>query len=118
MQSLLFMAAIFGVMYFLFIMPEKKKAKKFKDLMSNLKIDDIVYTRGGIVGTIVALNDNIVTIATGPDNVKMDITRQGVGSVDSCIQNDEVELEEENEEEENKSTISLEKNSDENTENE
>lgn len=70
-----------GIFYFFLIRPEQTKQKKVKAMMNSLSIGDVVFTRGGIHGTIVALDDDVVTIATGPDKVKINVSRQGIGSV-------------------------------------
>lgn len=72
---------LMAVFYFMLIMPEKKKQKKAKEMMNALEVGDEIFTRGGINGKIVNINENIVTITTGPDNVKINISRQAVGTV-------------------------------------
>jgi preprotein translocase subunit YajC len=43
---------IFGIFYFLVIMPQKKQKQQLQDLIGSLKINDEVVTNGGIIGTI------------------------------------------------------------------
>jgi preprotein translocase subunit YajC len=81
MGSLWTLIPLIGIFYFFLIMPEQKRQKKTRAMMSSLKTGDTVYTRGGIFGTIVNINDDIVTLATGPDKIRIDITRGGIGSV-------------------------------------
>ena len=38
-----------GVFYFLLIRPEKKRAKKMKEMLDNLQVADEVVTTGGII---------------------------------------------------------------------
>ena len=45
-------AAIFGIFYFLVILPQKKQQQKLKDMLLELKINDEVVTNGGIIGKI------------------------------------------------------------------
>ncbi len=45
-------AAIFGIFYFLVIMPQKKQQQSLKNLIAELKINDEVVTNGGIIGKI------------------------------------------------------------------
>lgn len=70
-----------GIFYFFLIKPEQNKQKKVKEMMQGLKVGDVVFTRGGIQGTIVNIEEDIVTLATGPDRVKINVSRQGIGSV-------------------------------------
>jgi preprotein translocase subunit YajC len=81
MQSLLFPVIVFAALYMLFIRPEQQKQKKAKSMMNSLKVGDTIFTRGGIHGTIVDMAENLVTITTGPDKIKISITRGAVGSV-------------------------------------
>ncbi len=43
---------IFGIFYFLVILPQKKQKQKLQDMITQLKINDEVVTNGGIIGTI------------------------------------------------------------------
>jgi preprotein translocase subunit YajC len=85
MGSLWTLIPLIGIFYFFLIMPEQKKQKKIKEMMNNLKVGDDVFTRGGIFGTIVTLDENMVTLATGPDKVKISVTRGGIGSIAQSV---------------------------------
>ena len=43
---------IFGIFYFLVIMPQKKQRQKLAEMIAQLKINDDVVTNGGIIGRI------------------------------------------------------------------
>jgi preprotein translocase subunit YajC len=43
---------IFGIFYFLVIMPQKKQRQKLQEMIDQLKINDEVVTNGGIIGRI------------------------------------------------------------------
>ncbi len=43
---------IFGIFYFLVIMPQKKQKQQLQDMIASLKINDDVVTNGGVIGTI------------------------------------------------------------------
>ena len=51
---MIFMVVIF---YFLLIRPQQKKTKEHKALLDNLKKGDRVITSGGIIGTIINIDD-------------------------------------------------------------
>ena len=89
MGSLWTLIPLIGIFYFFLIMPEQKKQKKIKEMMNSLKIGDDVFTRGGIFGTIVTLDENMVTLATGPDKVKISVTRGGIGSIAQTVPEEE-----------------------------
>jgi len=83
------MILIFVVFYFFLIRPQRKKDKKVKEMLNNLKAGDRVCTIGGIYGTIVGLKDDTVTLSVGRDNLSMVIARWGIRSVEEVsIEND------------------------------
>lgn len=43
---------IFGIFYFLVILPQKKQKQQLQDMIGSLKINDEVVTNGGVIGTI------------------------------------------------------------------
>lgn len=43
---------IFGVFYFLVILPQKRQKQQLQDMIAALKINDEVVTNGGIIGRI------------------------------------------------------------------
>ncbi len=43
---------IFGIFYFLVIMPQRRQQKETQELIAGLKINDEVVTNGGIIGRI------------------------------------------------------------------
>ncbi|HEV8592104.1 MAG TPA: preprotein translocase subunit YajC [Pyrinomonadaceae bacterium] len=49
--------AIFGIFYFLVILPQKKQRQQLQDLIGQLKINDEVVTNGGVIGKIKEIKD-------------------------------------------------------------
>lgn len=43
---------IFGIFYFLVILPQKKQKQQLQDLVNNLQINDEIVTNGGIIGKV------------------------------------------------------------------
>ena len=81
---IILMIALFAVM----IIPQRKREKKTKDRLANLKPGDRVRTIGGIYGTITAIKDDVVTISVGPDKVRLVFIRGAIASVeDSPVEN-------------------------------
>jgi preprotein translocase subunit YajC len=50
--SLLPFVFIFGIFYFLVILPQKRQQQQLKEMIAELKINDEVVTNGGIIGRI------------------------------------------------------------------
>jgi preprotein translocase subunit YajC len=68
---MIFMVVIF---YFLLIRPQQRKAKEHKALLENLKKGDRVITNGGLIGTIVNIEDPLVVIEVA-DKVRVEVAR-------------------------------------------
>lgn len=58
-------AAIIGIFYFLLIRPQRKAQQRHKALLSELKRGDQVMTEGGILGEVVHLAEEKITIKSG-----------------------------------------------------
>ena len=50
--SILPIALIFVVMYFLLIRPQQKRARQHQDMLKTIKRGDKILTSGGIIGTV------------------------------------------------------------------
>jgi len=48
---------IFGIFYFLVILPQKKQKQQLQEMVTQLKINDEVVTNGGIIGKIKEVKD-------------------------------------------------------------
>ena len=58
---------MFVVMYLFFIMPKQKEMKKLDAMRKPLKKGDQVLTAAGIIGTVMSVEGNIVSVKTGSD---------------------------------------------------
>jgi preprotein translocase subunit YajC len=70
--ALLLPVALLVVFYFLLIRPQNKRAKEQKEMLGKIAAGDEVATNGGILGKVVEVRDQFVTleIASGV-NVKL-----------------------------------------------
>src|ERR1700757_3116139 len=72
---------IFGVFYFLLILPQQRRQKKWQHMLSELKTGDKVVTSGGLKGTIFSIKDDSITLRVPPDNLKLEVSRGSVVTV-------------------------------------
>ncbi|MBE6052457.1 MAG: preprotein translocase subunit YajC [Clostridium sartagoforme] len=73
-------ALMFGLMYFLLILPEKKRTKKYNEMLSALEKNDEIVTRGGIMGKIIIVEDDYVIIESSAERTKLKISKNGIAS--------------------------------------
>jgi len=90
--SLLSIVLMLGVFYLVVFIPENKRKKKYAALLNNLKVNDEVMTKGGIIGKIVNMQEEFVILESGPDRNKIKLAKTGIGSVRNSS-NSEVVLE-------------------------
>lgn len=72
---------IFAIFYFVLIMPQQRRQKKWQAMLGELKTGDKVTTSGGIRGTIVALKDDSVHLRVPPDNLRLEVSRASISAV-------------------------------------
>lgn len=67
--SMVMIAAIFVLFYFMLIRPQNKRAKEHRELISNIKKGDEIITVGGILGKVSTIDESYmkVTVAEGID---------------------------------------------------
>ena len=79
------MIAMFAIM----IIPQRRRDKKVKDMLGNLKAGDRVRTIGGIYGTIGTIKDDTIILLVGPDKVKLVFARGAIAQVeDAGVENE------------------------------
>ena len=61
--SLIMIAAIFVLFYFMLIRPQNKKAKEHRELLGRLKKGDEVITSGGMLAKVVNLDDQYIKVS-------------------------------------------------------
>jgi preprotein translocase subunit YajC len=64
-QSLILFGGMIAIFYFVLWRPQAKERKKVQEFIANLKKGDEVITQGGIVGTVVQVEDRTVTVDAG-----------------------------------------------------
>ena len=75
---------MFGILYFVLILPMQKQKKTQQKMLEALKSGDEVATTGGLLGSIVSINGDIVVIRVKPDNVKLQVARSAVATIVSA----------------------------------
>lgn len=92
-SSMILIAAMVAVMYFIIIRPQKKRQKEEQTLRDNIQIGDEITTIGGIVGKIVTIKEDTVVIETGADRVKIKFLRGAIQSNNTATEKLQAERE-------------------------
>ncbi|NLD03440.1 MAG: preprotein translocase subunit YajC [Clostridiales bacterium] len=89
---LLPMVLIVVVFYFMLIRPQRKKDKKVKDMLSNLKVGDRICTIGGIYGTITGLREDTIVLSVGGKDTPIVLARWAIRNVEAVTVENEGEI--------------------------
>mgnify|MGYP001559936604 FL=1 len=87
--SLISIVLMLAVFYLVVFIPENKRKKKYAALLNNLKVNDEVMTKGGIMGKIINIQDEYVILESGPDRTRVKLSKSGIGTVIN-VNSDEV----------------------------
>lgn len=74
-SSLIMIVAMFALMYFLLIRPEKKRKQQAESMRNALKKGDSVVTIGGMMGKVVSVTDTSFVIETSEDRVRVEFSK-------------------------------------------
>jgi preprotein translocase subunit YajC len=73
---------MFGIMYFLVILPQQRQRKKVQEMLGAVKNGDKVVTTSGIYGTINGIDGDTFILKVA-DNVKIRIARAAIAQVEA-----------------------------------
>lgn len=78
--SLIMIAAIFVLFYFMLIRPQNKKAKEHRELISRLKKGDEIITSGGMLAKVVNLDEQYIKVSPS-EGIEINLQRGAVIAV-------------------------------------
>jgi preprotein translocase subunit YajC len=73
------------IFYLIMILPERKRKKKLTEMRNSVTMGDEITTIEGIIGTIVIIDDDKVTIETGEEKVRIQIAKWAISTVSKPI---------------------------------
>ena len=79
--TILMLLLVVVFFYFFLIRPQKKQEKQQAEMRNSLEIGDEVITIGGIIGQVVKIKGETVTIATGKDRTTIRFLRNAIREV-------------------------------------
>lgn len=79
-MSWIFLAVMFGALYFILIRPQQKRMKEHRNMVSQLSKGDEVVTNGGILGKITKVGDSFLTVEIGK-SIEIQVQKQSIQSL-------------------------------------
>ena len=71
------------VFYFMLLRPQKKQQRELDAMRNSVGKGDIVTTKGGIVGIVVNVKDDMVLLQTGGDKTTVQVQKWAIASIES-----------------------------------
>ena len=78
--SLVPLVLVFGIFYFVILMPMRKKQQKVQAFLESLKVGDKIITTGGIFGQVTRISGDTVQLQIA-DKVRIDVSKAAVGGL-------------------------------------
>lgn len=79
MGPLLVLVITFGAMWLLFILPQQRRVRAHQAMLGRLEVGDEVISTAGLFGTIVAIDDEVVSLEVA-DGMVLRMLRRHVGN--------------------------------------
>jgi preprotein translocase subunit YajC len=76
-MTILPFVGIFGIFYFLVILPQKKQRQQLQEMITQLKINDEVVTNGGVIGKIKEVRETSFIILSA-EKTFLEVGKQAV----------------------------------------
>lgn len=80
--TILMLVVMLAVFYFLLIRPQRKKEKAAQEMRNNVNVGDGVTTIGGIIGIVISIKDDTLSIETGSDRNRIRVKKWAVQDVE------------------------------------
>ena len=80
MGLLIWLLVLFLMFYFLLILPQRKRERDFKRMISALKRGDRIVTVGGIVGKVIDIRKDTVKIKVA-NTTELEVTKRSIASI-------------------------------------
>ncbi|WP_142412940.1 preprotein translocase subunit YajC [Hathewaya massiliensis] len=71
----------FGLFYAIVFIPENKRKKKYEQMLRDLKVNDDILSKGGIMGRVISIEDEYIILETGPNRARIKLHKNGISSV-------------------------------------
>ena len=81
--SIVSIVAVFGIMYAVLIIPQRRKEKKTKAMLSAMMEGDMVTSIGGVYGKVININEDDIIVATSVENTQIHFKKWAIRSVET-----------------------------------
>ncbi|MBQ9949518.1 MAG: preprotein translocase subunit YajC [Clostridia bacterium] len=80
--SMIFMGVLMIGLIVMMIVPQKKREKQARQMLESIKPGTRIRTIGGIYGTVTVVKEDLITIVSGPDDVKLVFAKGAIAAIE------------------------------------
>ena len=83
--TVIWMVALFAIMYFMMIRPQSKERKKTQAMLASMEVGDSVVTTSGFYGVIIDMTEEDVIVEFGNNkNCRIPMRKQAIAEVEKA----------------------------------
>ncbi|MGE5473992.1 MAG: preprotein translocase subunit YajC [Ignavibacteriales bacterium] len=76
--SILMIIVIFVLFYVTVMMPQRKRDKQIQSMQGSVKVGDEIVTFAGMLGRIINISNDVITVETGPEKTKINLYKWAI----------------------------------------
>ncbi|MBQ9887438.1 MAG: preprotein translocase subunit YajC [Lachnospiraceae bacterium] len=82
---LIYIVFILGLMYFIFIRPQRNEQKRLNALISSVEVGDSILTTSGFYGVVIDINDDVIIVEFGNNkNCRIPMDKTAIQNVEKA----------------------------------
>ena len=85
-SSIIMLVAMLAIFYVMLIRPENKRKKEAEQMRASVKTGDKITTIGGIIGTVVNVEEDKIVIETSADQVRIEFAKWAISSNETAAE--------------------------------
>ncbi|MBP3902655.1 MAG: preprotein translocase subunit YajC [Blautia sp.] len=83
--TVIWMVALFAIMYFMMIRPQSKERKKVQAMLASMEVGDSVVTTSGFYGVIIDMTEEDVIVEFGNNkNCRIPMRKQAIAEIEKA----------------------------------
>ncbi len=81
--SIVSIVAVFGIMYAVLIIPQRRKEKKTKEMLGAMNEGDMVTSIGGVYGKVININEDDIIVTTSVESTQIHFKKWAIRNVET-----------------------------------
>ena len=87
LSMIILLVAMFALMYFMMIRPQKKEQKRTQTMLNSMEVGDSVVTTSGFYGVVIDMTEEDVIVEFGNNkNCRIPMRKQAIAEVEKADQ--------------------------------